>query len=44
MEALGFKVKLGAHAGSRYGHLAGHDAERAGDLLKRLGERVNEKQ
>ncbi|AXA84152.1 LD-carboxypeptidase [Lysobacter oculi] len=32
MEALGFKVKLGAHAGSRYGHLAGQDAERAGDL------------
>ena len=32
MEALGFKIKLGAHAGSRYGHLAGQDAERAGDL------------
>ncbi len=32
MEALGFKVKLGPHLGSRYGHLAGTDAERAGDL------------
>lgn len=32
MEALGFKVKTGAHAGSRHGHLAGHDAERAADI------------
>lgn len=32
MEALGFKVKLGPHLGSRWGHLAGSDAERAGDL------------
>ena len=32
MEALGFKVKLGPHLASRYGHLAGTDAERAGDL------------
>lgn len=32
MEALGFKVKTGAHYGSRYGHLAGTDAERAGDI------------
>lgn len=32
MEALGFKVKPGAHYASRRGHLAGTDAERAGDL------------
>ena len=32
MEALGFKVKAGPHLASRYGHLAGTDAERAGDL------------
>lgn len=32
MEALGFMVKLGPHLASRYGHLAGTDAERAGDL------------
>jgi len=32
MEALGFKVKTGEHYASRYGHLAGTDAQRAGDL------------
>ena len=32
MQALGFKVKTGAHYASRRGHLAGTDAERAGDL------------
>jgi len=32
MEALGFKVVLGAHVASRRGHLAGTDAERAKDL------------
>ena len=32
MEALGFKVKAGAHYDARRGHLAGTDAERAGDL------------
>ena len=32
MEALGFKVKAGAHFAARRGHLAGTDAERAGDL------------
>ncbi|TWT23560.1 LD-carboxypeptidase [Luteimonas marina] len=32
MEALGFKVKTGPHLASRRGHLAGTDAERAGDL------------
>ena len=32
MEALGFKVRLAPHYDDRYGHLAGTDAERAGDL------------
>ena len=32
MEALGFKVKTGAHYDARRGHLAGTDAQRAGDL------------
>ena len=32
MQALGFQVKTGAHYASRYGHLAGTDARRAGDL------------
>lgn len=32
LQALGFKVRPGAHLGERYGHLAGTDAERAGDL------------
>jgi muramoyltetrapeptide carboxypeptidase len=32
MQALGLQVKLGPHLGSRRGHLAGTDAERAGDL------------
>jgi muramoyltetrapeptide carboxypeptidase len=32
MEAMGFKVRMGAHAGERRGHLAGDDAARAGDL------------
>lgn len=32
MEALGFRVKTGAHYASRRGHLAGTDAERAGDI------------
>lgn len=32
MEALGFRVKVGAHFAARRGHLAGTDAERAGDL------------
>jgi muramoyltetrapeptide carboxypeptidase len=32
MEALGFKVKAGAYIAGRRGHLAGTDAERAGDL------------
>ena len=32
MQALGFKVKTGAHYAQRYGHLAGIDSERAGDL------------
>ncbi|MBB3343032.1 LD-carboxypeptidase [Luteimonas sp. RC10] len=32
MRALGFQVKTGAHFAGRRGHLAGADAERAGDL------------
>ncbi|MBJ6979388.1 LD-carboxypeptidase [Luteimonas sp. MC1895] len=32
MEALGFRVKTGAHHASRRGHLAGSDAARAGDI------------
>lgn len=32
MQALGFQVKAGAHDTARRGHLAGTDAERAGDL------------
>ena len=32
MEALGFKVIMGEHVANRRGHLAGTDAERAGDL------------
>lgn len=32
MEAFGFKVKTGAHYDARRGHLAGTDAQRAGDL------------
>src|SRR3546814_10037278 len=32
MQALGFKVKTGPHYASRYGGLAGTDAERAGDI------------
>jgi muramoyltetrapeptide carboxypeptidase len=32
MQALGFRVKAGAHVAERRGHLAGTDAQRAGDL------------
>jgi muramoyltetrapeptide carboxypeptidase len=32
MQALGFKVKMGANVWQRYGYLAGRDAERAADL------------
>ncbi len=32
MQALGFRVKTGEHYAARYGHLAGTDEERAGDL------------
>lgn len=32
LDALGFRVKPGAHLAARRGHLAGTDAERAGDL------------
>ena len=39
MEALGFKVKMGAHAFARRGYLAGSDAERAGDLNAMFADR-----
>ena len=39
MQALGFKVKLAPHLASRYGHLAGTDAERAGDLNAMFADR-----
>ena len=32
MQALGLKVRAGEHYASRHGHLAGHDAARAGDI------------
>lgn len=32
MEALGLKVKMAPHLGARHGHLAGTDAQRAGDI------------
>ena len=40
MEALGFEVKTGAHYGGRYGHLAGTDAQRAGDLNAMFADRA----
>lgn len=39
MEALGFKVKTGEHYAARYGHLAGTDAERAGDINAMFADR-----
>ena len=39
MEALGFVVKTGAHYGDRRGHLAGSDADRAGDLNAMFADR-----
>ncbi len=39
MQALGFKVKTGEHYASRYGHLAGSDAGRAGDLNAMFADR-----
>ena len=32
LEALGYKVKIGAHAKARYGNLAGTDRDRAADI------------
>src|SRR5690349_19339821 len=32
MEAIGFKVKVGAHAYDRWGYFAGKDADRAADI------------
>jgi len=39
MEALGLRVKLAPHLASRHGHLAGTDAERAGDLNAMFADR-----
>jgi len=39
MEALGFVVKTGAHYDARHGHLAGTDADRAGDLNAMFGDK-----
>lgn len=39
MQALGFKVKTGEHYASRYGHLAGADAGRAGDINAMFADR-----
>lgn len=39
MQALGFKVKTGAHYASRRGHLAGTDAGRADDLNAMFADR-----
>ena len=39
MEALGFTVKTGAHYNARRGHLAGTDAQRAGDLNAMFADR-----
>ena len=39
MQALGLKVKLAPHLGSRRGHLAGTDTERAGDLNAMFADR-----
>ncbi|WP_202842260.1 S66 peptidase family protein [Luteimonas saliphila] len=39
MEALGFRVKTGAHYAARRGHLAGTDAQRAGDINAAFADR-----
>lgn len=36
LERLGFTVEMGAHTADAYGHLAGRDQDRAGDLLTML--------
>ncbi|MHB1501598.1 MAG: S66 peptidase family protein [Candidatus Dormibacteria bacterium] len=36
LEGMGFTVELGAHTADIYGHLAGRDQDRAGDLLTML--------
>ena len=38
MEALGFRVRTGEHYAARHGHLAGTDAQRAGDLNAMFGD------
>lgn len=39
MEALGFKVKTGAHYAARRGYLAGTDAERASDINRMFADK-----
>ena len=38
LEAIGFKVKVGAHAYDRWGYFAGHDRDRAGDINRMFGD------
>ncbi len=38
MEALGFKVKMGAHLFDRYGYLGGKDEDRASDLMAQFAD------
>lgn len=39
LEKLGFKVRLAAKVRKRHGYLAGHDRERAADLMKSFADR-----
>jgi len=39
LEKLGFRVKLAPNVRKRWGFLAGHDRERAGDLMKMFADR-----
>ena len=39
LEALGFRVKIGAHALGRYGYLAGEDRDRAADINTMFADR-----
>src|SRR5438067_9520299 len=37
MEAIGFKVVIGAHAFDKWGYFAGHDKDRADDINRMFG-------
>src|SRR5437588_6573606 len=39
LEALGFKTKLAPNVRKRHGFLAGHDRQRAGDLMRMFADR-----